>query len=521
MMVRSTALLKLVVVATSFLLQEVFVLSVASTTVTRTTQQLRGRPVIHTRIVHKTPGENQREGQQQHIVEDFVDPNHRHGHHILRMRGSARNGKTKDFEIDLTALDERKKSKSKENGSHVRGPAHNHHQGNQVGSSNESRRDRSNPNGHHLIDKHEKVEDNDHQHHPHHLRHESYERSHGGAHADGSNSTHFPQTEPTPQRKTATTTIPVSLPTGFDEHFNQSLYDDLHSAPFEIYESVFGHPLERRDSFPVFIVPEWKNSTGVFSGFSRTATPLVFENMNFLLQWEDISGYSTGVDDDLLHFMKDTNFHSSVIIGKAFGENGKQMAFLGLLVSYVQSTLKNILVPFAKVDNFFHDSAVEPMMSDSTKYLDLESLHEMLDEKRSNDTSLFYHPAMQVTDERKDRVEHLELMHFRRLFQLLIRRSFLFSFGYADCLKNEPRDLRNCLDKTFSIVVRFETSIRGALDEQIEEELSEMNEMSDHGKVREACMSASGAGAIYGMGSCDNNFGGLGAFITSPASVYR
>lgn len=308
----------------------------------------------------------------------------------------------------------------------------------------------------------------------------------------------------------------IVLPTGLDEHYNHSLFEELHRAPFEIYETAFGHTLESNDSFPVFIVPEWRNTTGIFSGFSRTATPLVFENMQFLLTWEDVVGASTGVDDDLLHFMQDNNFHATLLIGKAFGPDGNTITFLGLLVSYFQSTQKNILVPFAKLDNFFDDTSEQHLMSDEVKHLELDALHEMLEEQRnSTNSNVFYHPVKYLTDERKQRLQQLEALHFRRLFQLLIRRSFLFSFGYADCLKSEPHALRECLDDTFSIVVKMETTVRGAMDDQIVEELAEIND-TFHSKVSEACISASGMG-MSGTGTCAN-FGDLGAYVATAST---
>ena len=125
---------------------------------------------------------------------------------------------------------------------------------------------------------------------------------------------------------------------------------------------------------------------------------------------------------------------------------------------------------------------------------------------------------MEVSDERKQQMEDLEIIHFQKLFQLLIRRSFLFSFGYAHCLMSESDHLRECLDDTFYSVVKMETSIRGALDDHIVERLGEING-SFNSKVREACImvEGTGTGMLYGSGSCkDTN--GLSSFVRSYSS---
>lgn len=515
-MMRSSVLLRLGLVATSMLHAAVCVQSESTTTVT--TQKLRGRPVIHTRTVHNSQGEHHKETQQQRISENLVDSRSHNGHHTVRMRGAGNAGTIREVDIDLAALDEFTKNHHKEHENHVRGSGNYHHDGNGV-DAHISHRDYSIESAHHY-DHHEEVEESYHVHHNNRRRHHP-ESSHGEIHPHGSSVPLIPDTKPTQQRKNMGKKTTVTLPTGVEDHYNQSLFEELHNAPFQIYEAAFGRPLEGRDSFPVFIVPHWKNSRGMHSGFSRTATPFVFENLRFLLKWNDIADSSTGADDDLLHFMHENNFHSNLIIGKTFGENGNNTSFLGLLVTYFQSTQKHILVPFAKLDNFFRDTSEEHLMSESTMDLELEALHEMLDEKPSNDTRLFYQPTSPISDERKQRLKDLEVLHFRRLFQLLIRRSFLFSFGYADCLKTEPHNLRSCLDDTFSIVVRMETTIRGALDEQLVEELAEINEMRHHSKVSEACISVSGEGTMYGVGSCENHSSGMDAFIASPGSAIR
>lgn len=510
MTMRSTAVLKLVLVATS-LLQIVIRGGSAevTTTVTRSTQNLRGRPVIHTRRIYKNLPEEPERGQLRQVVENLVDPSsNANQHRSVMMRGSGLDGKTREVEIDLTILNEFTKNHHKEHEKSLRSAGNNYHHGNRVDSVM-THPDHSNYRGTHF-DHHEVVEHNQHPHEDH-----SQRESRLGVPSNA------PELTPSAHNTTMDRKVKVTLPAGTDNHFNESLFEELHNAPFEIYAAAFGHRLEGRKSFPVFIIPQWKNETGIFSGFSRTATPLIFENMKFLLTWDDIVETSPGADDSLLQFMDGNNFHSTLIIGKAFGEEGSHKAFLGLLVSYFQGTLKHILVPFATLDQFFHDTSEEHLMSESTKHLEMEALHEMLDEKRLNDTSSFYHPMLQINDERKQRLEDMETMHFRRLFQLLIRRSFLFSFGYADCLKTEPHALRDCLDETYSIIVQMETTVRGALDEQIVRELAEINEMTHYGKVREACLSGSGSGSMYGMGSCGGDFGALGAFTAYPATYSR
>mmetsp|Transcript_19097 Transcript_19097/g.33644 ORF Transcript_19097/g.33644 Transcript_19097/m.33644 type:complete len:141 (+) Transcript_19097:27-449(+) len=139
----------------------------------------------------------------------------------------------------------------------------------------------------------------------------------------------------------------------------------------------------------------------------------------------------------------------------------------------------------------------------------------------NNSTSAFYHPSLKHSHDRQEELEEIEAAHFRKLFQLLIRRSFLFSFGYADCLKSEAHALRDCLDDTFSIVVKMETAVRGALDEELVKELAEVSN-SYETQVSEACVTVSGVGgAIYGAGSCDSYLGNLGSFVVQPVSSFQ
>ncbi|KAL3919172.1 MAG: hypothetical protein SGILL_003888 [Bacillariaceae sp.] len=449
------------------------------------------------------------------------------------MRGTSRNGVSREFEIDLDAIGT---IAMEQHQHHHRPQQQQQHRGLRVDSHLANPEHDAKIHNQHF-DSHEQVEHDHHAHH-HHAHHtptqqeqllqQHYYQQQQQQQQNRTSADNFdeeltdqpPSSRPRQKKKHDRSSY--ALPTGLDEHYNHTLFEELHNAPFDVYQRVFGNPVEGRDSFPVFIVPEWRNSTGVFSGFSRTATPLVFENMQFLLSWEDIVGASSGAHDDLVQYMDENNFHATLIIGKAMGESS-HTAFLGLLVSYFQSTQKNILVPFATLDNFFHDTSEQHLLSEDTKHLEFEALHEMLDEERvNNSTNPFHHPSMEIPHDRKQQLEDLEATHFRRLFQLLVRRSFLFSFGYADCLKTEPQNLRECLDDTFSIVVKMETTVRGALDEQLLEELAGISD-NLHSKVSEACVSVSGVGGtIYGAGSCDAVMGGnLGAFVVQSGSVFR
>jgi hypothetical protein len=324
-----------------------------------------------------------------------------------------------------------------------------------------------------------------------------------------------------------------ALPSGtLDREFNATLYQELHNAPFEIYESAFDvGKEEREDSFPIFIVPDWnKDATGVFSGFSRTATPLTFQNMQFLLSWNDIVEASTGAQEELNNFMYRNNFEASLFIGKTLGDAVSNVPFLGLVVSYKQSSQKNILIPFAKLENFFHGTSEKHLLSESIHHLEYDALQEMLDKERaSNSTNSFFHPEIVAdtrNNNRKEQLEDIEALHFRRLFQLLIRRTFLFSFGYADCLKEEPHTLRSCLDDTFSLVVQMEAAVRDAMDDQLIEELAKVTKLANAPKIREACISVSPG--TYGMNECSlstpGSFRGLGGGVplsTRATSKFR
>ena len=303
--------------------------------------------------------------------------------------------------------------------------------------------------------------------------------------------------------------------------FNSSLFDELHNAPFEIYESAFDLGMaEREESFPVFVVPDWRpETTGVFSAFSRTATPLTFQNMQNMLSWKDIVEASTGAEKDLINFINRNDFQATLFVGKTLGEAVSDVPFLGLIVTYNQKSQKNIMIPFAKLENFFHDTSEKFLLSESTQVLEHDVLHAMLDEERaSNSTSSFFHSEIVDNlpdNNQKEELEDIEALHFRRLFQLLIRRTFLFSFGYADCLREEPHELRSCLDDTFSIIVQMEAAVRDAMDEQLAEELAEITKRANDSKHREACVSMTSGN--YGMDSCSlsgpGGFRGLGRAV--------
>ena len=300
-------------------------------------------------------------------------------------------------------------------------------------------------------------------------------------------------------------TVPV-LPLGA-EHYNHSLFEELHNAPFELYEATLDDEeerVEREPSFPVFIVPDWPRETAAataggttFAAFSRTAQPLKFENLQTLLTWEEIVAASSGAGTDapLVEFMDDCDFAATLFIGKLL-RNGRDsddsrsrrveeeqlpppVPFLGVLVSYQQrQSRKNILIPFAKIDHFFHDTSEEYLLHPTTVQLEHAALHNMLDAARSsassslsastitntNTTTLRSPPTPPPPETTNELVDASAAVHYRRLFQLLIRRTFLFSYGYADCLQVEPETLRECLDDTFRLVVQMEASVREALD---------------------------------------------------------
>ncbi len=300
----------------------------------------------------------------------------------------------------------------------------------------------------------------------------------------------------------------IDLPRGtLGREYNRSLYEELHNAPYDIYESAFDvHEEERDDSFPVFIVKDWqKETTGVYSGFSRTASSFIFQNMQVLLSWNDIVEASTGADPELTRFIQRNEFETSLFIGKTIAGSNSDVPFLGLMVSYHQRSQKHILVPFGKLEHFFDDTSEKYLLSESIQHLEYDALHNMLDEERSttNSTNKFFHPEIVADTSNKKQMkqfEDIEAIHFRKLYQLLIRRTFLFSFGYADCLREEPHTLRACLDDTFSLVVQMESTVRDAIDDQLIEELAKVAKYNNDSKLREVCVS--GKPDSFGTNDC-------------------
>ncbi|CAJ1965097.1 unnamed protein product [Cylindrotheca closterium] len=306
----------------------------------------------------------------------------------------------------------------------------------------------------------------------------------------------------------------IVLPTGMNYHYNQSLYDDLLTAPFDIYSEIFQDlPFDSESSFPVFAIPGWQKRLGVFSCFGKVSESFIFENLQFLLQWKDILGASDGVSMDLYEYMTTHEFEADLIIAK--GHKGEGIIpHLALVISYYQfGTKKKVLIPFARIGDFFDDTSEKHLADEEVKEMELEALHEMIQSKRSNST-LFSDTHLAESTDLAEGYATVEALHFQKLFQLLIRRSFLFSFGYADCLmQDEPDNLRKCLDDTFIDVVKLETTVRGALDDQVVEMISIVNERS-HVQNVEACVSfQNNMGSIYEAASCSNMLE-LGSVVT-------
>ena len=538
-----------------------------TTTTATTTRNLRGN-VLHTRIVqlhghqdHTPENNNGVAAGLRRPVEPLVDPQptpEHHHHHYVTVEGQNFKGEKRTIVLDLDRLegkipnnaaiftqnhhvfhDEDEKPKS----GNVRGDAQPVESQPPADSPDNHLRSASHDidHGHHRADRelhhdthehrfegHIKVErHHEHHYHPHHPHHPHphphlYPHLHQESSQPQPNKTHlhhYDEEEEELEVDWKSDRDMYKLPTGLASHFNGTLFNALHDAPFRVYEEALGHALEEGESFPVFALPQWFNTTGVFTGFSKNAAPLIFENVQFLLHWDEIvSAVNSPVGSDLIDHIVENNFHASLIIGKSIG-NGANVPFIGMIVCYYQfGNPKNVLVPFSKLEDFFDDTSERHLLDPNTKSLEMAALHDMLEQKRSNSTHKFYHPALAHTAERKARLENLEITHFQKLFQLLIRRSFLFSFGYADCLLNEPHGLRRCLDDTFYSLIKMETSVRGALDDQLVEQLAEIND-AFHSKVSEACITVQGSatGVMYGSGSC-YNANDLGAFVGNYGS---
>ncbi|KAL3933000.1 MAG: hypothetical protein SGBAC_010592 [Bacillariaceae sp.] len=308
----------------------------------------------------------------------------------------------------------------------------------------------------------------------------------------------------------------IVLPTGMNYHYNQSLYDDLLTAPFDIYSEIFQDlPFDSKSSFPVFAIPGWEKRLGVFSCFGKVSESFIFENLQFLLQWKDILGASDGVSMELYEYMTNHEFEADLIIAK--GHKGEDIIpHLALVISYYQfGTKKKVLVPFARLGDFFDDTSEKHLADEAVREMEVEALHELIQSKRTNSTLFSDTDILENTDQAQGYAT-VETLHFQKLFQLLIRRTFLFSFGYADCLmQDEPDSLRKCLDDTFTNVVKLETNVRGALDDQVMEMVSIVNERS-HAKTLEACVSfQNNMGSIYEAASCSNMLE-LGTVVANP-----
>ena len=449
---------------------------------TVTTSMLRGSKVTRRRTVLPQHTEEGLKPDNRHTLDQLVDTpktlrggddderaNKAQEHlsiiiqeHLLQHHGHGKSEHTRGHQTHHTNAEHSSHRQSQSNNGHVRGHAtHNQH-----------------------FQKHEDVE------HPHLHQHKENKRQEP-----------LPQHQQSKKRRVLHDKSMYTLPTGLSEHFNETLYDELHNAPFDIYEHAMGHYLPEDDVFPVFSVPSWRQEPGVFSGFNKQAEPLIFEHSQVLLNWTDIMGASTVTGQLINDYIADNNFHANLIIGKAFKDVSHNFAFIGLLVSYWQyGAKKNVLVPFGHLEDFFNDASEKHLSDPETRHIEAEALHEMLEQKLTN-SSEFYHPTFAHTQGHRDRLEDLEIIHFQKLFQLLIRRSFLFSYGYADCLMQEPDYLRECLDDTFQSVVHMETSVRGALEEQIVEQLAEINESFLHEHVTEACISFEGG--IIGTEGCE------------------
>ena len=317
-----------------------------------------------------------------------------------------------------------------------------------------------------------------------------------------------------------------TLPTGLPEHFNETYFYDLFDAPFDIYEQAVGHEISVGEPFPIFSIPSWEAAPGIFSGFNKQGEALFFENAQFLSNWDDIRSSSTSFTGRRLEtFIENSNFHSNLIIGNAFRDNSFKVSFVGLMISYYKSGFKeNALIPLSRLEDFFHEASGQQLSNSETLSLDSTMVQDILNEKLISNTSDFYHPDFVWTggaDEReiKEQLSDIETIHFQKLYQLLIKRSFLFSYGYADCLRADPKsnNLRACLDYTFFEIVKIETGIRGALEDQILDQLTELDK-TFHSNVKEACMSIDGG--MIGAESCATTPStSLAAYLTSFASL--
>ena len=285
--------------------------------------------------------------------------------------------------------------------------------------------------------------------------------------------------------------------------FNQTLYEHLYWAPFDIYEQAMAleEPQDEDSSFPVWTVPTWMGKKGVYSAFGKTAEPLIFEHEQELLDWTAIQAVSNHAPAELEAFLGESQFEGSLILAKYFGEprpqNDQNDSFLGLVMSYIQfGVQKHVLVPLARLDDFFdHDI---PLHKESTQHLEVTALHELIMSKlsSSNDTSTDQ-AILQSMEQRSQLLENLHDLQFQQLYQVLIRRSYLFSYGFADCLHQDPYALRDCLDETFDETVRLETKLRGAMAQKLQDHVGSINQ-DFHSTVQEACWQAQNSNPMMG-----------------------
>lgn len=473
---------------------------------------LRGnKAVVHKRTLHPHQTEEAKKPENLVHRDPLVEPHHKH---TAKLRGTSRSGKVKEVIVDFDKIESFLHQASDIHHEHLYHHYYGHHkEETHTTTEQQEAETRSRPN-----QKNPKTIE----HHADMPPRTSQEKKAGEEQpipiaqpaAQGSTTEGAPKIRRAGRSQAKRGQNLHLLPhSNSDEHFNQTMFEQLYMSPFDLYENALGHKLEEEDPFPVLTMPTWYNVTGVFSAFSKTVTPLIFENSQILLDWESIKAASPVVSNELHQFISDSNFHTNVIIGKCFGKRETQ-SFLGLVLSYYQFGVeKNVLIPFAKVEDFFDETYTSHhhILDKDTRNLEIDALHQLLEQK-GNHTS--QHRLFQLRDTRVEQLENLEIVRFQQLFQVLIRRSFLFSFGYADCLHQDPYGLRACLDNTFVHVVDRETSMRGALDEQLLRELEEINR-DFHSRVSEACISVQGSGQDpLRAGDC-SNIQDLRQFVTS------
>eukprot|EP00980_Cylindrotheca_fusiformis_P016311 scaffold4844_cov112-Cylindrotheca_fusiformis.AAC.9 len=332
------------------------------------------------------------------------------------------------------------------------------------------------------------------------------------------------------------------LPTGSDSrYYNQTLYHTLLLAPFEICSDVFDD-VWSETSVPVFSMPDWKRQKTangrIFSAYhGNEGDSILFEHQQFVLRWEDLLAVAgDGIPSSLSEYTSNHDFQADLIVGKVHGEsiattsreevNGASIAgpmHLALVVSYLQfGNQKNVLIPFARVKDFFDDD------DDTLKELDLEVLIESTTwPHRTNSSDAVNASSSSISpltsdSERIQAFENMETDHIPKMFQMLIQRTFLFSFGYADCLLQEEEEepeynLRQCLDDTYSSVIKMETNLRGAL-----ENLKEEEEQQQHlGAIANAPLSvrskeeANASTSFFGTSFCEKASAILGVIMSN------